>query len=128
MFQDLNIFNMASAMAVHAGKRQALLAQNMANADTPGYRARDLAPFSEIAGKKGPETAMRATRAGHNDRAAGLGQGAEITTKTEISPNGNGVSIETEMLKAVDVQRQHSRALAIYKSSLTILRTSVRGR
>ena len=127
MFQDLNIFRMSHAMAVHAGRRQALLSQNMANVDTPGYRARDLTPFAEaITRDTGATTGvMKATRSGHYGQGAGLGRGAVIAAETEISPNGNGVSIETEMLKAVAVQRQHSRALAIYKSSLTILRTSL---
>jgi flagellar basal-body rod protein FlgB len=40
-------------------------------------------------------------------------------------PNGNSVALETEMLRAVDVKRQHDRALAIYKSSLTVLRTAI---
>ena len=38
---------------------------------------------------------------------------------------GPTVSIEEEMLKAVEVTRQHDRALAIYKSSLSILRSSL---
>ena len=40
-------------------------------------------------------------------------------------PNGNSVSLETEMLRAVDVQRQHSLALAIYRSGLSVLRTAI---
>ena len=47
MFSNLTVFKTAHAMAVHAGARQALIAQNVANADTPGYRARDLPSFAE---------------------------------------------------------------------------------
>jgi len=47
MHAQLSIFKTAYAMATHAGRRQALLAENVANADTPGYRPRDLATFAE---------------------------------------------------------------------------------
>ena len=48
MFSNLTVFQTAHAMSVHAGARQALIAQNVANADTPGYRARDLPAFDQI--------------------------------------------------------------------------------
>ncbi|MDG1803103.1 MAG: flagellar biosynthesis protein FlgB, partial [Paracoccaceae bacterium] len=41
------------------------------------------------------------------------------------SPNGNSVSLEQEMLRSVDAQRQHNRALAIYKHTMTVLRSSL---
>ena len=43
----------------------------------------------------------------------------------QTNPNGNGVSLEEQMLHAVDVKRQHDRALAIYKFSLGVLRSSI---
>lgn len=123
MFEKLEIFRMAHAMAQHAGARQSVLARNMANADTPGYAARDIAPFAETyAGNTG--FALRATRPGHfGDSAGGYTVEPRDATTGESDPNGNSVSLEAEMLKAVDVKREHDRALAIYKSSLTILRT-----
>ncbi len=48
-----------------------------------------------------------------------------IEREGERDPNGNSVSLETEMLNAVSAKRQHDRALAIYKSSLTVLRASL---
>ena len=47
MFEGLEIFQLAGATARHAAARQAVVAQNIANADTPGYRARDVADFAE---------------------------------------------------------------------------------
>lgn len=123
MFASLDVFNMAQAMAQHAGQRQALVAENVAHADTPGYRPRDLPAFSDTFGTGA--SSLRATRPGHM-----FGQGAHmpanpVETKSSAAANGNAVTIEDQMLKAVDVKRQHDRALAIYKSSLTILRTSI---
>ncbi|MFC3612662.1 FlgB family protein [Lutimaribacter marinistellae] len=126
MFQDINVFKTAYAMATHAGKRQAIVAQNMANADTPGYRGRDIEPFAASYDRDAPRTAMRASRPAHiNGIAQGGTEWAEVATQGATDPNGNSVSLEEEMLKAVEVKRQHDRALAIYKTSLNVLRASL---
>jgi len=40
-------------------------------------------------------------------------------------PNGNSVSVENELLRSVDIRRQHDHSIAIYRSTLSILRTSL---
>lgn len=124
MFEKLQIFRMAHAMAQHAGARQSVLARNMANADTPGYVARDVAPFGETY-RSGGGFQPYATRPGHLGHTSGT-YAVEMQDPAvgETEPNGNSVSLEREMLKAVDVKRAHDRALAIYKSSLTVLRAA----
>lgn len=124
MFKNLTVFRLAHAMASHAGQRQAVIARNVANADTPGYRSRDIPAFADLvaAGQSG----LRASRIGHFAAATGPGRGwAEFTPDAEVDPNGNSVSVEREMLNAVDTRLQHDRALAIYKSALGVLRTSL---
>ncbi|MBR9841779.1 MAG: FlgB family protein [Rhodobacteraceae bacterium] len=124
MFQNLEIFQLSHAMARHAAQRQETVAANMANADTPGYAARDLTPFTELVRHRTDQTGMRATRDRHI--GAGLSLAAQdLQTHTETSPNGNNVSLEEEMMRAVSVRKQHDRALAIYRSSMNILRTSI---
>lgn len=125
MFENLNIFRTAHAMAVHAGTRQTILARNMANADTPGYTARDLPPFAEIVGGSPSDFGLRASRPGHMGTDGGRFSSNIIDRADERDPNGNSVSLETEMLHAVETRRQHDRALAIYKSSLTVLRAAI---
>ncbi|KUJ77972.1 flagellar biosynthesis protein FlgB [Ruegeria marisrubri] len=126
MFSDLNVFKLAHAVATHAGQRQAVIARNLANADTPGYQPREIEAFQAAYSQGGRRMRMSATREGHMNVEAQDGQAwAEYTLESRQDANGNGVSLEEEMLKAVDVKRQHDRALAIYRSSLTILRTSI---
>ena len=125
MFTTLDVFKTAHAMARHAGQRQALVAENMANSDTPGFRPRDLTPFSEMVRPGATDVSARATRPGHL-----FGSGpADTLRPTELrgptGADGNGVSLEQEMLRAVEVKRQHDRAIAIYKSGLTVLRSSL---
>ncbi|ADE87244.1 FlgB family protein [Rhodobacter capsulatus] len=125
MFEKLEVFQMSQAMARHAALREGVVATNVANADTPGYRAKDVVSFADSYRTEHAQP-MRATRPGH------LGANGSYTVSViedpapdSSSPDGNGVSIEDEMVKAVDVKRQHDRALAIYKSSLNVLRASL---
>lgn len=122
MNKPLMIFQTAAAMAQHAGHRQALTAQNVANSDTPGYRAKVMPSFAESYGESVPFE-MNRTRATHmaNSNSSRL-----ITmSETEPSPNGNAVSVEEEMFRAVEISREHNRALAIYRHGLTVLRTAI---
>ncbi|KAE9630778.1 FlgB family protein [Parasedimentitalea maritima] len=126
MFTELNVFKLANAMATHAGTRQALVSQNIANADTPGYHAKDIKPFSEVFDDDSQQGDMRASR--HNHLNGSSGQGMDWTVSESGAgndPNDNSVSIESEILKGVEVKRQHDKALAIYKSSMNVLRASL---
>lgn len=115
MFDRLEIFQLAGGLARHSAARQAVVAQNIANADTPGYRARDIAGFQETWEQMSAES--RLGRAEMPVRTFDAG--------TPTSPNGNSVSLEFEMLRGIEAQRSHERAMQIYGSAMDILRTSL---
>lgn len=129
MLERISLFQTAHAMARHAGARQAVIAENIAHSDTPKYRAKDLPEFS--IGSKGhnQNAGMKATRAAH---LSGVSAQTDLTAvearNRSENPNGNAVSLQEEMLFAVEAKRQHDRALAIYKSGLRILRSSISGK
>ncbi|WP_122074655.1 FlgB family protein [Pseudophaeobacter sp. EL27] len=126
MFTELNVFKIAYSMASHAGKRQALVSENIANADTPGYHAKDIKPFKEVYAAGARPGDMVASRGSHLNGIHGSNMDWAVTTSADgTDPNDNSVSIETEILNGVEVKRQHDRALAIYKTSMNILRTSL---
>ncbi len=130
MFEKIEVFQMAHAMARHAGSRHAVIAQNIANADTPGYKAQDIADFQTYLSQKlthqGGDVQMRATRAAHLNMGQTPGTPAVFDREDAVAdPNGNTVSLETEMMHGVNAKRQHDRAMAIYQSSMTILRNSI---
>jgi flagellar basal-body rod protein FlgB len=124
MFENLDVFTISSAMAQHAGTRQALLSQNVANANTPGYLAQDLPSFKSSYEMNGSAT-QKATRTGHLNGAELVGDRAPMSARSAASPDGNTVSVEQQMLKATETIRQHDQALAIYKSALGVLRSSL---
>ena len=123
MFQNLSLFETAMALAQHSGLRQAVSAQNIANADTPGYRALEIPDFAAML--RQPSRGQRATRGGHLNGLEGRTLPDPSQRRASVDPNGNSVSLEGEMVTAVEAARSHDRALSIYRSSLNILRTSL---
>lgn len=121
LFERIDTMRMARDLGAHAANRQRVIATNVANADTPGYRARDLREFD-------PDRApvqLKATRPGHV-AAGGWGSAAGIIdARGEPSPNGNSVSIEDEMLRAADAKRQFDLSLSVMQSGLTMMRTAL---
>lgn len=113
----LSLSKMAFALAAHAGARQVQIARNVANADTPGYRAHDLPDFAETFAA-GPT--LKTTRPGHIAAPAG-GESSLLARGSEPSPNGNDVSLEVEMMAAADIRQQHDIALSIYTKASEIL-------
>ncbi len=132
MSNGLQILSLAEALAEHSSARQTLISRNVAHADTPGYRATDLSPFSQTWQAQDAvddEGAFRpsATRPGHATLGGGI-WGPE-PEETEVlgasSPNGNSVSLEDQMVRAAEVKMQHDLALGVWKKSLDILRASM---
>jgi flagellar basal-body rod protein FlgB len=125
MTESLELMQMAQAAARHAAARHAEAARNVANADTPGYRARDLPAFGDVYDTS-PQAPMRTTRAGHLSGGGAMAPASpRAVAADDAAPNGNTVSLETEMLRAVDAERAHSRAITVYGKTIDILRASM---
>jgi len=125
MHNSLDLFQTAGAMARHAGARQAVVARNIANADTPGFEAQRIAAFKNVYQSAGTD-GMRTTRTGHlTVQNSPQFDSRAPATNDAPSPNGNTVSLEDEMLRSVEVSREHNRALAVYRHAMTVLRTSL---
>jgi len=132
MFERLAVQQMAHDLAVHAASRQAVISRNVAHADTPGYRSRDLPDFATLyrsAGSAG-DAAMRTTRAGHRGAETPAGSALpplrpQIDPTAPQDPNGNSVSLEREMIRAVETRHQHDLALTVYRSVSGMLRSAL---
>lgn len=115
MVSDIDILTQASAMARHAEKRHAIVAENIANADTPGYRARALPNFD-------PDMALNASHTVGIDNSAMMRPIDKADAPA--SPNGNTVSLDQQMVEAAEAQAQHQTALAFYRKAIDMLRIS----
>lgn len=114
-------------MAWHQA-RQGILAQNVANADTPGYRARDLKALEFApSGARPPQAVVLAvTQPGHIGQAAGGSLPGERKASTfEITPEGNSVVLEEEMLRVGQNAMDYQTVSELYGRSLSMLRKAV---
>ncbi len=123
MLESLNITRMAEALAEHSSKRLGLIAQNVAQASTPGYKAMDLPDFNAVY-EDGAQD-MKATRPGHFTSAGTVMTEVPSPSTAGASPDGNTVSVEQEMVKSVMVRQDHDMAMAVYSSARDILRASL---
>lgn len=112
--------------------RQRVLAENVANADTPGYRAHELKPMSfgeTMAALKMESVAQARTHRSHIQGPLILASGAGAQRREqdgwEITPEGNGVVLEEEMMKVAGNQFDFQLASSLYSRSLGLLRTAI---
>ena len=125
---NLNVLRLASGLATHAAQRQALIAENMANSDTPGFRARDLPDFGAVLDRAVPAFTAKLTRPEHIAFGADAILGAEPrpdAIEGADAPNGNSVSIGDQVMRAANVRQSHEMAMGVYSKSLEILRASI---
>lgn len=110
--------------------RQQLLAQNVANADSPSYRPFDLVPpdFSPMAGIGPMRVALARTDPAHLV-ASGLDDAAwhdrNHQGDYELRPSGNAVNLEGEMMKVAENQMDYQAATTLYTHSLNLLKTAL---
>jgi flagellar basal-body rod protein FlgB len=123
MFEKLELTRMAQSLAAHSGARMSVIAENVANADTPGYKAQDIPAFSDVFAEAGDP--MRATRSGHMTAASPQALPQADIVRGHESPNGNSVSLEAEMVKSVQARQDHEMALAIYRATSDVIRASL---
>jgi len=104
------------------GKRSSLLASNLANADTPGYKARDIDFKTVLSKVDGNSLALRTTNAGHIG-----GTGSRVSTPDVLyrvpvqdSLDGNTVNSQIE-------QAQFAENAVRYQSTLTFLGGTFQG-
>jgi flagellar basal-body rod protein FlgB len=110
--------------------RQGLLAENIANAETPGYRGRDLAQYDyadRTTSMSSATVTTSATQPMHFSVSSAEGSifDAQRMANFEITPEGNGVTLEDEMMKVTTNLMDYQAATSLYQKSLKILRTAM---
>jgi len=125
---DIPIFSMLRTKLQWHQERQRLLAENVANAETPEFKPSDLAPptFEAPASGVAPVTLLRTSPA----HLAGADGGARdfallAAHDFEVVPTGNGVSLEDEMMKVAGNQMDFQAATAIYTRGLGLIKTAI---
>ncbi len=125
--EPVNLFDLATRQSQWLAVRQTAIAGNVANANTPGYLARDVEPFEKVLERTA--VSLSATQQGH------LGFGtteAAFGTRVQeydgaILPSKNTVVMETELMKAGEVRRAFELNTAIVKAFHSMLLTVSKG-
>jgi flagellar basal-body rod protein FlgB len=116
MVEPVYLFDLVERQRSYLTARQAVVAQNVANANSPGYRAVDLAPFTEVLEQRGLQ--MTETNNLHVQSAAFDPRAASPKERTawETTVSGNSVSLEQEMMKAGEIRGAFSIDTSIMKA------------
>jgi flagellar basal-body rod protein FlgB len=129
-FSGIPLFRAISKRMAWLGERQQVLAQNVSNADTPGYVARDLKPLSfrdMVAGAGMPRPGMAATSGKHF--SGGGVQRAVFDVRpaaaAERTPSGNRVDMEREMMKVGETASEHRLAATLYRKHMAMIRAAL---
>ncbi len=129
---DLPLLGMLKTKMRWHQARQGVLAQNIANADTPGFRPSDLAPMSTQKSPHAPRLAgIAAARTHHSHvqtspmRMQGGAFKSEANKGWEKTPAGNAVVLEEQMIKVSANQFDFQMASTLYSKSLGLLKTAI---
>lgn len=110
-------------------ERQRVVAQNVANSDTPGYVARDLKAPTDFARAMAEGGGLRMTRtsAAH---ISPPGQVARFTVSdapdSETTLDGNSVVVEEQMLKMAESRMAYDAAIGFYQKSMQMIRMAAK--
>jgi flagellar basal-body rod protein FlgB len=126
---NVSIFSMLRTKMQWHQERQRLLAENVANADTPKFRPRDLSPLKPDPARQATAsvTLARTTPAHLAQSAAIVGAQFQLDRRGdfEVRPTGNAVSLEDEMLKVASNAMDFQAATALYTRGLGLIKTAL---
>ena len=119
---ELDLFALSEQRLDWIGRRHAVLSENIANADTPGYRPRDIPSFAAAMADASPGLSLTNPlhlAALHPDGAAHLRAG------TARAPDGNAVDLDTELKFVADGETDASLVGGVWKSYMGMFMTAL---
>ena len=141
---DLNgipLFGLLQNKLGYLSARQKVIAQNVANSSTPGYKPKDLKPFIQQpaanpspAAKRGPSIAVAQTDAAHltlasiDDRlpsAVATNYLTVVAPDSESALDGNQVVLEEQMIKMNEARNDYDAAVGFYQKAMGMLHLAV---
>ncbi len=116
----MGLFDLAEQRLDWVDRRQVLLSQNIANANTPGYAPKDLTSFAQTLAQASPEMAQ--TNARHLSPPGGIGVNT-LQRPHERAPDGNAVSVEEELVKVSNTQGTQALVTNLYQKYMGMFST-----
>jgi|SRR5580698_1617774 flagellar basal-body rod protein FlgB len=125
---DIPIFAMLRERMEWHQERQRVLAENVANADTSNYQAKDLAPPDFERELSVASISLATTAPGHISAGGGGGDSQFATeehSRYEVRPRGNSVTHEDEMMKVASNQMDFETVADLYTRSLSLIKLAI---
>ena len=124
---DIPLFSMLRTRMQWHQERQKVLAENVANADTPNFRTRDLKPLdfgSQV--QAAGQVRVASTNPAHITGSAGTSAfETGGNSKYDVKPAGNAVNLKDEMMKVAANQMDYQAATSLYSRSMGLFRTAL---
>jgi flagellar basal-body rod protein FlgB len=116
------LFALAERRMAWVDRRQEVLAQNIANANTPGWQSQDLTPFAAQLASAG--VAPMQTNPMH---LPGMGSTASRTKTVagEHAPDGNAVKVDEELTKVADTESISGLVSNLYMKYMSFFKTAI---
>ena len=126
--QPIQLFALASRQAEWLSVRQEVVATNIANANTPEFRAKDITPFNAVLAET--QGSMARTHPGHL-AASRYSQDIEVSEKDlnneiGLQESGNTVALSEELSKTGEIKRQYELSTSLVKSFHSMMHMTVR--
>ena len=119
---QIGLFDLAERKLDWTDRRQALLSQDVANADTPGYQQRDLVPFGSTLAR----LTMTPAQTSPLHMAGLLTQDEDAQARPgERAVDGNTISVEDELTKIADTDSSHQLVTGLYKKYMGMFMTAL---
>ena len=124
---DIPILSMLRSRMHWHQERTRVLAENVANSDTPGFQPRDLKDpdFRNMMPNAGGVSLVRSNPAHFGLNGSTGSFQLDRNSSMDIRPAGNAVNLEEEMMKVAQNQMDHQAATALYSRSLGLLKTAL---
>ena len=124
---NISLFSVLSDRMAWLTKRQQVLSHNIANVNTPGFVPRDLEPvdFKRMAEHASGRINVAMTNAGHlsgSSRSSDTFRIVEQTGDMEMTPSGNAVMLEEELMKVSETVMDHQIAANLYSKHINMIR------
>jgi flagellar basal-body rod protein FlgB len=125
--EPVHLFNLLSLQRGWLSARQTVVSQNIANANTPGYKTQDISDFAKTLDRAGLQ--MTTTDPSHQYVAPKVGDVAfsKNGESWEVSHSGNDVSLEAELMKAGEIRGAFSMDTNLMKSFHAMWLSSLKG-
>ena len=124
---DFVLTSLATRQADWLAVRQKAVAENIAHASSPGYRAVGVKPFSSYLNKTMGGLDTTSPLHMGTDRASVATVAVRARDASEISHSGNSVNVEQEMLDANDIHRSYAMNVGIVRSFNRMMLSVVKG-